>query len=485
MRQENQQYTDAITVENQGLSTKTIAFLEQRKLEEDLALRLGLRSYVNESGSEYVVFSYGSTHEKYRNIEDKGDCFIKGGAGLPLFNAAIAEDKTTGQPLLITEGELDAITAIQSGHIRSVSVPNGSKALSDENINHILDNVDDEETIIIAADNDPAGMEMLNELASRIGKSRCKYLVYPKLSSDSKERCKDLNETLQLYGNEAVKETIARAKYVAIPGIGRMSDFTPVPTKEMFDIGITGMDKIKIRLGEWSVFTGIPGHGKTTFMTEWAVNMAQKYQWKTMFASFEHPPQEDHKENLQRTFLGKDPSYASKEDLERVDKWIDDNLLFCFPDYEQDVSIEWLFEIIDVAVKRHGAKLIIIDPWNMIDHENNESELRGTQYVAACLREFRRLAYRLNIHLCIVAHPTKIQKDKNDKYKIPSLYDVAESANWKNMCNLGFVIYRDEDDDSVILRVEKCKYGNKLGISNREDFVLKYLPAIGRYTEYG
>jgi twinkle protein len=473
---------DVTTAGNQALSRETIAFIEARGLDQELAERLNLRTYES-AGKQYIRFDYG-THTKSRNITDKHDCFIEGGAGLPLFNASVVSDETLGQTLVITEGEFDAISAIQAGHVRTVSVPNGSKSLSDENIQLILDNVNDNDDIIIAQDNDEAGMGMLNELSSRLGKSRCRYLQYPYKDNSKLDRCKDLNEVLLAYGEEGVASTIARAKYVAVPGLHRMDDLPDIPTKKMYDIGIKGLEKIKVRLGEWSVFTGIPGHGKSTFMTEWACHAQEKYGWKTLFASFEHPPQEDHKENLQRWKLAGDPAKANPEQLKKANKWINDSFTFCFPDYEQDVSIDWLFDIIETSVKRFGTKLVIIDPWNMIDHENNESELSGTQYVAACLREFRRMAMRLNIHLCIVAHPTKMMEDKDGNYKVPSLYNISDSANWNNMCNIGFVIYRNDVEGTSILRVEKCKYGSKLGISNREDTTLIFNPFTNRYAPY-
>lgn len=483
MKTEPLQSTAVTTATPKALSQKTIEFLEARGLDPELAAHLNLSSYAR-NGAEYLVFDYGASHTKARNLEDKHDCFIQGGGNLPLFNAPVVADTSLDQPLLITEGEFDCLAAIQSGHTRSVSVPNGAKALSDDNINYILDHVDDSEDIIIAADNDSDGMGMLSELSARLGKSRCKYLIYPRVSPDSSERCKDLNETLQRYPSGAVPKVISNAKYVAVPGLATMSQLPEIPPKKLYDIGINGLSKVKIRLGEWSVFTGIPGHGKSTFMTEWAGHMRQNYGWKTLFASFEHPPQEDHKENLQRWYLQGNPAFATAERLQEANQWIDDSFTFCFPDYEQDVSIDWLFEVIETSVKRYGTKLVIIDPWNMIDHENNEMELSGTKYVAACLREFRRMAYKLNIHLCIVAHPTKMGLDGNEKYRVPNLYNISDSANWNAMCNIGFIIYRDDLDDTTLLRVEKCKYGSKIGLKNREDFSLKFDVETNRYREH-
>ena len=58
------------------------------------------------------------------------------------------------------------------------------------------------------------------------------------------------------------------------------------------------------------------------------------------------------------------------------------------------------------AVVRHGIKVLVIDPWNEVEHfrPKNESE---TQYVNRALRQIRRFTLRNQGVATIVAHPTK------------------------------------------------------------------------------
>ena len=54
-------------------------------------------------------------------------------------------------------------------------------------------------------------------------------------------------------------------------------------------------------------------------------------------------------------------------------------------------------------------------------------------------------------HVCVVAHPTKSAKDADGNYKMPTLYDIAGSANFYNKADLGVVVPRDAGDQQRAL----------------------------------
>jgi twinkle protein len=117
----------------------------------------------------------------------------------------ISDETLTDQALIITEGELDAIAAIQAGFGRVVSVPNGAPKVElepaveaerykflDEAPKALAECTE----IILATDNDGPGIALLNGLALRLGRSRCKWVKYP-------PGCKDLADVLQQFGSAA------------------------------------------------------------------------------------------------------------------------------------------------------------------------------------------------------------------------------------------------------------------------------------------
>jgi twinkle protein len=117
------------------------------------------------------------------------------------------------QPLLIVEGEPDAMSAIEAGYFNTVSVPLGAG-----NFHWIEENWDwleQFDSIIIASDNDEAGRKMRKECIYRLGSWRTKYVEYPKeklLENGKKMPIKDMNDTLQAFGSNYVMSMILMQK---------------------------------------------------------------------------------------------------------------------------------------------------------------------------------------------------------------------------------------------------------------------------------
>jgi twinkle protein len=47
-----------------------------------------------------------------------------------------------------------------------------------------------------------------------------------------------------------------------------------------------------------------------------------------------------------------------------------------------------------------------------------------------------------NVLILLVAHPTKMRKQENGQYDVPTLYDVSGSADFRNQTHDGFTIHR-------------------------------------------
>ena len=73
------------------------------------------------------------------------------------------------------------------------------------------------------------------------------------------------------------------------------------------------------------------------------------------------------------------------------------------------------------------SKLLIIDPWNEIEHDR-PPHLTSTEYTGLALRALKRFARKHQIHLIVVAHPKMLRRDQQGEYPFPSLYDIADST---------------------------------------------------------
>ena len=114
------------------LHEKHLRWLEtERGINAELAVKLGLFTKSDGGklwlGLPYVEMGQVVNH-KYRLATDKRSMLMDEGAPLILYNHdALLDDSLASKPLIITEGEFDAMAAMEAGHFRVVSVPNGAQ----------------------------------------------------------------------------------------------------------------------------------------------------------------------------------------------------------------------------------------------------------------------------------------------------------------------------------------------------------------------
>src|SRR3546814_13516349 len=100
-------------------------------------------------------------------------------------------------------------------------------------------------------------------------------------------------------------------------------------------------------------------------------------------------------------------------------------------DEELELDIDAFLETARISVIRDGARLIILDPWNELEHKRGRDETT-TEYIGRAIRKVKAFAKRYNVAFWIVAHPTKPQKGTN---QIPSLYDeIGRASGRERVC---------------------------------------------------
>ncbi len=462
------------------MSDAMLHTLEARGLDVELASRLGLAS-VQRAGGEALVLPFRRegqiVRRKYRRFDtDEGKWTAdKGGVRCAFNEDCLRDDSLIAQPLVITEGELDAIAAIQAGFNRTISVPDGApgepvKDLAESKAYSWLADIrpllsrDRVETVILATDADDPGAALLHDLSILLGRFRCKFLTYPKARKDrGRERCKDLNEVLEDWGAKGVVETVNRAQWVRAEGVYRMGELPPLPPSVIYEPRhrLFG-ENFRVRLGDFSVITGTPGFGKTSFANDLFCGIACDHNLTIAWASFEQEPQRDHRRNLRGWFCGQPEHTLDPGQRAAADRWIEDNHVFLIPREDEEATLEWLLEKMELAASRFGVRIFIIDPWNELEHDRRQGESE-TEYIGRAIRTLKRFAKAFKVHICVVAHPTKSVKDSDGNYKMPTLYDINGSANWYNKCDLGVIVHRENKDDTII-KVQKSRYHEILGV---------------------
>jgi twinkle protein len=456
-----------------GLTQRHLDILQTRGLSAEILSRFGVQSSKRLPGECIAIPFYRGeaiVNRKYRTIAGDKAMAQDQGADKCFWNVNALTDATLDtQPLIITEGEFDAMVALQCGFARALSVPDGApaKPLGDApSVKYAyldeLPGKDRAPEIILAVDGDGPGENLLNDLALRIGRVRCKWVQYPKARDPvarGRERLKDLNEVLEDYGEKGVVETISRARWMAVPGLYRMSELPPLHEPLSFVTHINGLDDwLHIRLGDFIVVTGIPGHGKSTFVNELCFNLARQEGANVTFASFEQMPQREHRRNLRTLYTGHYVKDSCPTDIAAADKFIDEKFGFIVPGEDDSPTLEWMLERAKAAVIRHFANVIVLDPWNEMDH-TRPADMSLTEYVGEAIKALKRFAKNYNVALIVVAHPAKMKRDKDGVFPAPGLYDISDSANWSNKADLGIVIHR-ENDGTTAIRIAKARYAD-------------------------
>lgn len=459
------------------LTEKLEALLELRGITAETASKLGWSA--TERGDAWIEIPYTRSgvivNKKYRTLEGEKKFSQSKGGERCLYNVDVIGELGT-YPLVLTEGEMDCAIALQCGHL-AVSVPDGAPSTSIEGFDgkkyDYLSDIPSDCIVILCTDADEPGRALLHDLSIRIGKERCKWVKYP-------IGCKDLNETFMKYGAKGVDLTIQRAQNIKIDGIFRMSELPPIPKLEAYPCPVNGLEEtIKFRGGDFTVISGIPSHGKTTFVNEVAVGMAKQYGWPVAVASFEQNPKSDHLKAL-RTLYHERPAHLQTEpQRDEADAWIDQNFTFIVPSIDDDVTLEWCMERCRAAIVQNGCKLIIIDPWNEMDHIYPQG-MSLTQYTGFAIKQFKKLARKYLIHLIVVAHPAKMQKLKDGTYPIPTLYDISDSAAWYNKADIGIMVHK-EDEGTTLIKTAKIRYKGTIG--HQDEVKLKFDDYRYRYTK--
>ena len=439
-------------------------WLEARGIPSDLAAKFGITT-VQRHGAHWLSIPYQHdgqiVNRKYRRTAEKQHEMDKGGK-LCFWNAEALKGART---LVITEGEFDALAAIACGFPNAVSVPNGAPAeKADDPLNakrysflwemHESD-LKEIPSIILATDGDKPGQTLAHDLACILGKERCKFVEYP-------DGCKDLNEVLVKHGQRVAAEVLTTAKPYPVVGLYRMSDFPDGVNIQAMPTGIEALDEhMQIVLGTFTVFSGYSNMGKSTVMNTILAHCIDRGV-PVCLASFETMPKPILRDGIARALIG-----CSFEDFishpmrrgayDRIEEMM--TVISNALDDEEDIDLEAYLELARIAVLRSGARVVVLDPWNELEHKRGRDETE-TDYIGRAIRALKRFAKRHNVALWVVAHPTKPMKAKDGTIPAPGLYDIAGSANWANKADYGLIYHRpDKTVNSATLSVVKVRMG--------------------------
>ena len=361
---------------------------------------------------------------------------------------------------IIVEGEMDVLAMHEAGIKNVISVPNGA-TLNSNNLDYLdncIDYLEDKTKIILAVDADEPGQALKQEFIRRLGAEVCHLVDF--------EDCKDANDYLIKHGNDSLRSVIDRASQVPLEGVSTLRDiedelvdFVKNGFKPGFQIGIENFDKIfSTYTGQFITVTGIPSSGKSDFVDQMCVGYNKNYSWKTAFASPENQPTYLHAHKLMRKVWQDmpDANDIGNEKWNQVTDHVNDNFFFIDMD---KYSLEAVLRKGAELVKRKGIKCLVIDPFNKVRDVNANSD-DVNRYTLEYLQKIEVFAKKFDVLVIVVAHPTKMYKDKDGKIEEPTMYNIKGGGEWYDASYHGLLVHRDYEAKTVKAKVLKVKFQN-------------------------
>ena len=425
---------DLPKIKYRDLSQEAIDLMAVRKITKDTLDAWGVRESTWNGANVYVFPYYREQdteliHVTYREIRARG---FKGGCEKntePLLWGMDHIEK--GKPLLITEGQPDAMAIWQSGYHNVVSAPSGANNLTW--IETCWEWLKGRE-IIVWADNDKPGLEFAENIRTRL--KNVKVIVADKL--------KDANEVLYKHGPEKVLETIQRAINEMPSG---MLDMAHVEYAATADDGIeTGFYGYDSYVGDWkekdlTVVFGRNGEGKTTFISQVIAHCIER-QVKTFLYSGEMSEYKI-QDWLYKQIVGNKKEYMDQvqtkykiievikpEIIKRIKEW-HEGLFYLFDRKEENVAndLDKFFELMELAARKYGVKLFIID--NLMSKlEEKADSLNSDQ--ANFVQRCKFFAINNKVHIVLVCHPNKIKGELTGEEGNLEKTDISGSNNIPN-----------------------------------------------------
>lgn len=397
----------------------------------------------------------------------------------------------------IVMDELEVLTFYEAGKENVISLFGGEylEDASDKTKNKMLDflsNIEDKidkiKKITLALPNNEKGNMLRDELLRRIGKEKC-WVVQPPESN----YC--WNDVIVDYGKQKLLSLLDTAKPIPVRGIfdvddveDKLDELYYKGLRKGYSTGFPTLDEyFTVVPGQWTIVTGIPGHGKSNVLDNIMVNLAKNDDWRFGIFSPENQPIARHFASIMEKYheapfdVGR-PGRITEEQKEEGKKWLKEHFSIILPHEDDNWSIDGVLELAKVLVYRKGMKGMVIDPWNELDHSRpgNQTE---TEYVSAVLTKLRQFARNYDVHIWLVAHPAKLYKDKDGKYPVPTPYDISGSAHYRNKADNAITVWRNvghEDQTVADVHIQKIRFKEvgKVGLCS-----LRFDPVSGCFND--
>ncbi|CAG9770607.1 unnamed protein product [Ceutorhynchus assimilis] len=213
------------------------------------------------------------------------------------------------------------------------------------------------------------------------------------------------------------------------------------------------------RRGELTILTGPTGCGKTTFVSEYSLDLAAQGV-NTLWGSFEI-----RNARLARTMLQQMAGLPLTENVHLFDEFADEfqKLPIYFMTFHGQQTIKVVMEAVEHATYVHDIAHLIIDNVQFMMGMSDESKHMDRFWKQdAIIAAYRTFATKRNCHVTLVIHPRKERDDED--LTVSSIFGGAKASQEAD----NVLIIQDKRLTSVrgkkYLQVAKNRYSGDLGV---------------------
>ena len=381
---------------------------------------------------------------------------------------------TRGKKLVITEGELDALSVSQINDHKwpVVSLPNGASAAR-KVILSSLEYLDQFEEIILMFDNDVSGMKAANDCATLLPVGKAKIATLP---------LKDANEMLVSGRAAEVVQAIFNAKVYRPDGIvdGKelwdtvstelLCESQPYPWAELNDM------THGIRAGEIVTFCAGAGIGKSQLCKEIAYSLLMSGECVGYVAL---------EENVRRTSLGLmglhcnkplhlNPNVVSEEEKRiSFEATVGNGRCYLY-DHFGSLDGDNLLSRIRYMVTGCGCNVVFIDHLSIVVSGMEGGDER--RLIDNTMTKLRSLVEELGFALLLVSHLRRPEGRGHEEGGTTSLSQLRGSAAIAQLSDMVVGLERDQQSEHPHIsnvRVLKNRWSGQTGVATQLEYSLE------------
>jgi twinkle protein len=311
-------------------------------------------------------------------------------------------------------------------------------------------------TVYLWLDCDSNGVQVARQFARKIDEKRCRVVTEHPAALACVRKKIDVKEVLEKsrdFHHEFIT-TFDNLRHDVFREFANFEELQGVKWKRFEQLNSTMKG---FRRAELTVFSGKTGSGKTTFMSEYSLDLCMQGV-NTLWGSFEVG-----NVRLLRTMMKQFSLVDLEEDLSQFDHWADkfSKLPLYFTTFHGAHDVAKVMDTMSHAVYVHDIRHIIIDNMQFMMGSGGGAAFDKFLHQDQVIQKFRKFATTQDCHVTLVIHPRK----EDEALTVHSIYGGAKATQEAdNVLLLQDEFVQNSFQKKKYIQIVKNRFSGDLGI---------------------